>query len=106
MSPASAAFAHLPTRRNKLACCLLKLLQRFLIMETTMSRIDDAFGISQQAQIFRSLRSSVLANNIANSETPNYLAKDFDFKTALDTASGGHLKMAVSDESHLGTSKQ
>lgn len=72
-----------------------------------MSRIDDALGISQQALIFRSLRSSVLANNIANSETPNYLAKDFDFKTALDdAAAGSHLKMAVSDESHLGTSKQ
>jgi flagellar basal-body rod protein FlgB len=74
--------------------------------ENAMSRIDDALGVSQQALIFRSLRSSVLANNIANSETPNYLAKDFDFKTALDTAAGGHLKMAVSDESHLGTSKQ
>ena len=71
-----------------------------------MSRIDDALGISQQALIFRSLRSSVLANNIANSETPNYLAKDFDFKSALDDASGAHLKMAVSDEAHLGTSKQ
>ena len=71
-----------------------------------MSRIDDALGISQQALIFRSLRSSVLANNIANSETPNYLAKDFDFKTALDTVSGGNLKMAVSNVSHLGTIKQ
>ena len=71
-----------------------------------MSRIDDALGISQQALIFRSLRSSVLANNIANSETPNYLAKDFDFKTALDSASGAHLKMATSDDSHLGTSKE
>lgn len=85
---------------------LAQVLQRFLVMETTMSRIDDALGISQQALIFRSLRSSVLANNIANSETPNYLAKDFDFKTALDDASGGHLKMAVSNESHLGTSKE
>lgn len=71
-----------------------------------MSRIDDAFGISQQALIFRSRRSSVLASNIANADTPNYLARDYDFQTALrDAASDLNVEMAVSNGKHIGASR-
>lgn len=51
-----------------------------------MNLLDKAFGISPTAMLLRSQRSEVLAANIANSETPNYLAQDFDFKTALSDA--------------------
>src|SRR4029077_1928561 len=32
-----------------------------------------------------------LASNIANADTPNYKARDFDFASVLDTALGGSL---------------
>ncbi len=67
-----------------------------------MSRIDDAFGISQQALVFRSQRSSVLAANIANADTPNYLAQDYDFKAALGNAQETlRMEMAASDRQHI-----
>ena len=42
-----------------------------------------ALGIHETALHFRSERASVLANNLANIDTPNYKAKDLDFKQAL-----------------------
>lgn len=67
-----------------------------------MSRLDDVFGISQQALLFRSQRSSVLAANIANSDTPNYLAKDYDFKAALGAAEDSlRVQMAATDSRHV-----
>lgn len=44
---------------------------------------ETALGISEDAMRFRSQRASVLANNLANADTPNYKARDMDFKTAL-----------------------
>lgn len=69
-----------------------------------MSRIDDAFGISAQALMFRSARGAQLAANIANAETPQYLAKDFDFQSALSAASEQFaVKPLVSHERHIGS---
>lgn len=45
---------------------------------------EKALGIHETALNFRSARASVLANNLANIDTPNYKAKDLDFKQALD----------------------
>ncbi len=44
---------------------------------------DKALGIHQTALHFRSERASVLANNLANIDTPNFKAKDLDFKQTL-----------------------
>lgn len=41
---------------------------------------------STQALNLRARRSEVLAGNIANADTPNYKARDFDFRTALTGA--------------------
>ena len=49
------------------------------------SPIDNLFGIHEQAISLRSARSELLAANIANSDTPNYKAKDIDFKSAVKT---------------------
>lgn len=69
-----------------------------------MSLLDKAFGISAQALAFRSQRSSVLAANIANAETPQYLARDYDFKDVLANASAGYdIKPATSDAQHIST---
>jgi flagellar basal-body rod protein FlgB len=41
-----------------------------------------------QALQLRAERSRVLASNIANADTPNFKARDFDFGTALQAATG------------------
>lgn len=44
---------------------------------------EKALGIHQQALSFRAQRGEVLANNIANADTPNYKARDLDFASVL-----------------------
>lgn len=57
--------------------------------------LDKAMGIHEEALYLRARRSSVLASNLANSDTPNYQARDIDFKQVLKAAanaeSGGRI---------------
>jgi len=39
-----------------------------------------ALGIHDDALKFRSARAEIIANNLANSDTPHFKARDFDFK--------------------------
>jgi len=48
--------------------------------------LDKALGIHDNALKMRSQRSSVIASNIANSDTPNYKARDLDFQQMLRQA--------------------
>ena len=48
--------------------------------------LDKHFGIHAQALVVRGRRAQALASNLANADTPNYKARDFDFKTLLDNA--------------------
>ncbi|MDC7825120.1 flagellar basal body rod protein FlgB [Pseudomonas sp. BLCC-B13] len=43
----------------------------------------NALGIHENALNFRAQRAEVLANNIANADTPNYRARDLDFAAVL-----------------------
>ena len=52
--------------------------------------LDKTFGIHQDAVQLRSRRAELLAGNIANADTPNYKARDIDFKTALQQAQQGN----------------
>lgn len=49
-------------------------------------------------------RHTVLAENIANSETPGYKARDLDFRSALATAGGADapVKLATTNAGHIG----
>lgn len=49
---------------------------------------DNLFGIHTQALDLWQRRSEVLANNLANADTPGYLARDIDFRKVLTAASG------------------
>ena len=49
----------------------------------TSINFDAAFGIHEQALTYRGQRSAVIANNIANADTPNYKARDIKFQDAL-----------------------
>ena len=48
---------------------------------------ERAFSIHDDALLLRGRRSSLLASNIANGDTPNYKARDIDFNTMLKQAS-------------------
>ena len=51
--------------------------------------LDSYFGIHAKALIGRDQRSSQLANNIANANTPNYKAQDVDFNDLLAAQMAG-----------------
>lgn len=44
---------------------------------------DSALGIHQQALLLREKRSQIIANNIANADTPGFKARDIDFESVL-----------------------
>ncbi len=50
--------------------------------------LDKALGISPQALLVRADRTELLASNLANADTPNYKARDIDFRDALSRAAG------------------
>ncbi len=50
--------------------------------------MDKLFGVHDDALILRSRRSELLARNLANVDTPNYLARDVDFPSVLAAATG------------------
>ncbi|UTW07284.1 flagellar basal body rod protein FlgB [Pseudomonas benzenivorans] len=56
---------------------------------------DRALGIHEQALGFRGQRAEVLANNMANADTPNYKARDLDFASVLAEQSAKTQRDAV-----------
>ncbi len=63
---------------------------------------DNVFGIHEQALLLHGQRLSVLANNIANVDTPNYKARDIDFAEVLGNADGGAtLPMSLTNSAHM-----
>jgi flagellar basal-body rod protein FlgB len=57
---------------------------------------DNALGIHEKALSFRGQRAEVLANNIANADTPNYKARDLDFASVLAAQTQGDASDRVS----------
>lgn len=51
-----------------------------------MANTDALFGIHAAAMQFQSRRMELISANIANSDTPGYLARDLDFAQALKQA--------------------
>lgn len=64
---------------------------------------DAALGVHESAFKLRAQRAEVLADNMANVDTPNYKAKDIDFKEALarQSGQGGDFAMASTNARHL-----
>lgn len=48
----------------------------------------DAFGLHEQGMLLRERRTELLADNIANADTPGYKARDLNFQSALANALG------------------
>lgn len=67
-------------------------------------KLDQLLGFHEAALRVRSQRQQVLASNIANGDTPNYHARDIDFKAALKVALDGAgydtNRLSLTDENH------
>ena len=54
-----------------------------------LGRLDDYFRNQETALKLRGHRQEILGSNIANADTPNYKARDIDFKAAFEAARTG-----------------
>ncbi len=61
---------------------------------------DRAFSIHDDALLLRGQRSSILASNIANVDTPHYKARDIDFAAVLRSASQQQSEQVVLASTH------
>lgn len=59
------------------------------------------FGMEEKALKLCENRASLIANNIANSATPGYKARDIDFHQALKNANNGQTTLEKSNSAHL-----
>jgi flagellar basal-body rod protein FlgB len=63
-----------------------------------IDRLDEMMKFQSDALNLRAQRQTLLAANIANADTPNYKAVDFDFAKALAAAqAGGSAGAATAD---------
>jgi flagellar basal-body rod protein FlgB len=65
------------------------------------SSLDAYLGIHPQALTLEAKRNELLAANLANVDTPNYKARDIDFKTALAAAGAEPASTAQSTSAPL-----
>lgn len=63
--------------------------------------IDSALGPMPEALILRGKRSELLASNLANADTPNFKARDFDFGAAMNQAHAGQVALATTHTNHI-----
>ncbi len=66
-----------------------------------MNLLNQALGVHEQALQVKSRRLEVLAQNIANADTPNYKARDIDFKAVLSSAQSQETAMASTASGHF-----
>ena len=53
-----------------------------------LNRLTDSLDFQAQALTLRAGRQRIIAGNIANADTPGYVARDMDFASALREATG------------------
>ncbi len=65
--------------------------------------LDKAFGVLPAAVNLQARRTELLASNLANSDTPNYKSRDFDFRNTLAEAQGqgNTMELARTQANHL-----
>ena len=62
---------------------------------------DKLFGVHLFAAQLREHRAGVLAANLANADTPHYKARDVDFGTVLEKATGHALSLRTTHAAHV-----
>ena len=70
-----------------------------------LNRLTDSLDFQAQALSLRSERQRLIASNIANADTPGYVARDINFAQALREATGtgqAATLMSASQPGHIG----
>ncbi len=70
-----------------------------------INRTDSALDFQAQALVLRSERQRLIASNIANADTPGYVARDMDFAKTLQAATAtlpSSSTLATSHAGHIG----
>ena len=64
---------------------------------------ERALGVHEQALLLRDQRTEVLANNMANADTPGFKARDIDFESVLakQVNSGSLPRLSGSNPRHI-----
>ncbi len=62
---------------------------------------DSALGIEPKALVFREKRGEILAANLANADTPNFKARDVDFKSVLKQSLSKGVSMERTNVKHI-----
>jgi flagellar basal-body rod protein FlgB len=67
--------------------------------------LDTYLGVHADALKLQSKRMEVLADNLANSDTPGYKARDIDFKSAMAQAGSPNapVSLATTNAGHIAT---
>ena len=71
-----------------------------------LNRLTDSLDFQGQALQLRSERQRLIASNIANADTPGYIARDMDFAKTLKAATGALPAagaLATTNAGHLGS---
>ena len=62
---------------------------------------NNALGIHPQALVLREKRSEILAANLANADTPDYKARDLDFRSVLSQAVESKTNLKRTQQGHM-----
>lgn len=63
-----------------------------------LDKLTSQIGFHADALVLRAERQRVIASNIANADTPGYVARDFNFKQAIADAQSGGLGQALTQQ--------
>lgn len=66
-----------------------------------MQGIKDHLGAHATSLTLRASRNDILASNIANAATPNFKARDMNFKAEFDRLEGIKGNLATTDPRHI-----
>jgi flagellar basal-body rod protein FlgB len=65
-----------------------------------LDKMTDQLGFHAKALVLRAERQRTLASNIANADTPGYVARDFNFSDAMNQAMAGGTMPRVDARTH------
>lgn len=64
-------------------------------------QLSNLFGVHERALSLRGERVGLLATNLANADTPNYKARDFDFASAMAGTEPATLPLVRTSAMHV-----
>lgn len=62
---------------------------------------DRTIALMEDRLTLNARRQELIASNIANIDTPGYVAKDIPFENALEDAKKSHIRLVTSHEDHM-----